>query len=52
MLAERTVGDYLMVSTAGSWSVIGVAIVVSLVWLRRTLRGEGILVRMGSAAAP
>jgi hypothetical protein len=50
MLAQQTIGDFLMVSTAGSWSVIGLAIVVSLVWFRRALRGEGIVVRMGQPA--
>lgn len=49
MLAKKTVGDFLMVSTAGSWSVVGVAIVVSLLWFRHELRGEGIVLRMGSA---
>jgi intracellular septation protein A len=47
ILAKETVGDFLMVSTAGSWSVVGVAIVVSLLWFRRALRGEGIVLRMG-----
>ena len=51
MLARQTVGDYLVVSTAGSWSVIGVAIVLSLLWFRRALRGEGIALRMGGAPA-
>lgn len=49
MLARKTVGDFLMVSTAGSWSIVAVAIVVSLVWFRRSLRGEGIVLRMGPA---
>lgn len=52
MLAKATVGDFLMVSTAGSWSVVAVAIIVSLLWFRRALRGEGIVLRMGSTAAP
>jgi intracellular septation protein A len=51
MLARKTVGDFLMVSTAGSWSIVAVAIVVSLVWFRRSLRGEGIVLRMGPAKA-
>jgi intracellular septation protein A len=50
ILAKETVGDFLMVSTAGSWSVVGVAIIVSLVWLRRTLKGEGFVLRMGGPA--
>ncbi|MFD2418672.1 VC0807 family protein [Amycolatopsis pigmentata] len=51
MLARKTVGDFLMVSTAGTWSIVGIAIVVSLVWFRRSLRGEGIVLRMGPANA-
>ena len=51
-LARQTVGNYVVVSTAGTWTVIGVAIVASLLWFRRALRGEGISVRMGSAPAP
>jgi hypothetical protein len=50
MLAKQTVGNFLVVSTAGSWTVIGAAIVISLLWFRRVLRGEGIAVRMGSPA--
>jgi intracellular septation protein A len=51
ILAKDTVGDFLMVSTAGSYSVIGVAAIVSLVWFRRALRGEGIVLRLGPARA-
>ena len=47
MLAKQTVGNFLFVSTAGSWSVIGLAIVASLLWFRRALRGEGIALRLG-----
>lgn len=47
ILAKETVGDYLMVSTAGSYSVIGVGIVASLLWFRRALKGEGIVLRLG-----
>lgn len=49
MLAQRTIENFLLVSTAGSWSVIGLAIVVSLLWFRRALRGEGIALRMGAS---
>ncbi|HEX3792402.1 MAG TPA: VC0807 family protein [Pseudonocardiaceae bacterium] len=52
ILAKETVGDFLMVSTAGSWSVVSVAIVVSLFWFRRALRGEGMVLRMGGPAQP
>jgi uncharacterized membrane protein len=51
MLAKATVGDFLMVSTAGSYTVVGLAVVASLWWFRRALRGEGIVVRLGPARA-
>jgi uncharacterized membrane protein len=51
ILARWTVGDFLMVSTAGSYTVVGIAIVISLVWFRRALRGEGIVLRLGPARA-
>jgi intracellular septation protein A len=51
LLARATVGDFLMVSTAGSYAVIGLAAGVSLLWFRRALRGEGITLRMGPARA-
>jgi uncharacterized membrane protein len=51
ILAKETVGDFLMVSTAGSYTVVGVAAVVSLFWFRRELRGEGIVLRLGPARA-
>jgi intracellular septation protein A len=47
ILAKATVGDFLMVSTAGSYSVVAVAIGVSLLWFRRSLRSEGITLRLG-----
>jgi hypothetical protein len=40
-----------MVSTAGSYTVVGVAAVISLLWFRRSLRGEGITLRLGPARA-
>lgn len=51
ILARWTVGDFLMVSTAGSYAIIGLAAAVSLVWFRRSLRGEGIVLRLGPARA-
>ena len=51
ILAKATVGDFLMVSTAGSYTVVGIAICVSLLWFRRSLRGAGITLRMGGRAA-
>ena len=50
ILAKETVGDFLMVSTAGSWSVVGLAIIVSLFWMRRTIKNEGFVLRMGGPA--
>lgn len=50
ILARESVGNFLLVSTAGSWSLVGVAIVISLLWFRRVLRGEGIALRWGGAA--
>ena len=51
ILAKETVGDFLMVSTAGSYTVVGVAAIISLIWFRRELRGEGIVLRLGPARA-
>jgi hypothetical protein len=42
MLARTSLGSYLLIGTAASYSLIGVAIVVSLVWFRRSLGREGI----------
>lgn len=52
ILAKATVGDFLMVSTAGSYTVVAVAAGVSLIWFRRSLRGEGIVLRLGPARTP
>lgn len=52
MLARQTLGEFLMVSTAGSYTVVGVAIVISLLWFRRALAGEGIVLRLGGHAKP
>ncbi|MBB4684213.1 VC0807 family protein [Amycolatopsis jiangsuensis] len=51
LLAKATVGDFLMVSTAGSYSLVALAIVGSLWWFRRSLRSEGIVLRMGRRPA-
>jgi intracellular septation protein A len=50
VLATQTVGDYLMVSTAGSYSVVALGIVASLVWFHRSLAGQGIHLRLGARA--
>lgn len=51
VLATQTVGNYLMVSTAGSYSVVALGIVASLVWFHRSLAGQGIHLRMGARPA-
>ncbi|WP_232663993.1 VC0807 family protein [Pseudonocardia sp. TRM90224] len=50
VLATQTVGDYLMVSTAGSYSVVALGIGTSLWWFRRALAGHGIRLRIGAPA--
>lgn len=51
VLARATIGNFLMITTAGSFTLVGVAAAVSLLWFRRELRGEGIRLRFGVAAA-
>ncbi|WP_231644958.1 VC0807 family protein [Sciscionella sediminilitoris] len=46
VLATQTVGNFLMVSTAGSYSVVGAAILVSVLWIRRSMRNQGIALRL------
>ena len=50
MLARATVGDFLVMATAGSFTLVGVAALGSLLWLRRELRDEGIRLQFGAAA--
>lgn len=50
-LAESTIGEFLLVSTAGSWSVVALAAIGSIAWLRRVLHGEGIRIRFGARTA-
>jgi hypothetical protein len=47
VLARATLGSFLLVTTAGSFALVGVAAVVSLLWFRRELRGEGIRLTFG-----
>lgn len=42
MLAEASLGKFLLIGTAASYTLVGVAILVSLLWFRRALRTEGI----------
>jgi hypothetical protein len=51
VLARATIGNFLMVTTAGSFSLVAIAAAVSLLWFRRELRFEGIRLRFGTAAA-
>jgi intracellular septation protein A len=50
VLATQTVGNYLVVSTAGSYSVVAAGIGLSLWWFRRSLAGQGIRLRIGGSA--
>jgi intracellular septation protein A len=50
VLATQTVGNYLMVSTAGSYSMVALGIGLSLWWFRRSLAGQGIRLRIGAAS--
>ena len=49
VLATRTVGDFLLVSTAGSYSLVAAGIVLSLWWFRRSLTRHGIRLRISPA---
>ncbi len=49
VLATRTVGDFLLVSTAGSYSLVAVGIVLSLWWFRHSLTRHGIRLRISPA---
>lgn len=51
VLARATLNHFLMITTAGSFTLVGVAATVSLLWFRRELRGEGIRLRFGVATA-
>ncbi|PVZ08591.1 VC0807 family protein [Actinomycetospora cinnamomea] len=44
-LAVATVDDYLVVTTAGSYSVVALGIGISLWWFRASLAGEGVRLR-------
>ncbi len=51
VLARATLGNFLVVTTAGSFTLVALAAAVSLLWFRQELRGEGIRLRFGVAAA-
>ncbi|WP_249124958.1 VC0807 family protein [Saccharopolyspora erythraea] len=50
-LAQATIDHFLLVSTVGSFGLVAVAAVASLLWFRRELRGEGIQLRFGRRPA-
>lgn len=51
VLATQTVGNYLVVSTAGSYTMVAIGIALSLWWFHRSLAGQGIRLRVGAPAA-
>jgi hypothetical protein len=52
VLATQTVNNFLLVSTAGSYSVVALGIGFSLWWFRRSLASLGIRLRLGTPPAP
>lgn len=46
-LLKVAVSDYVLVSTTGYYSLIALGIVFSVVWFRRALRTEQIVIRLG-----
>jgi intracellular septation protein A len=51
ILARETLGNFLVVSTAGSWTVVALAALGSLWWFRRALRDHNIHLRLGPPKA-
>jgi intracellular septation protein A len=51
ILLTGTVGDYLAISTAGSYSMVAAGIGLSLWWFRRFLARHGIRLRLGIVPA-
>ncbi len=50
MLARASVGQFLIMTTAGSFTLMATAALVSLLWFRLVLRRAGIRLRFGAAA--
>ncbi|MDN5748342.1 MAG: DUF3159 domain-containing protein [Pseudonocardia sp.] len=46
VLARATLEEFLLVTTVGKFALVALAAVVSLLWLRRELRDEGIHLRL------
>ena len=51
MLAKTPIGEYLLASTAGSYTLVVIGALLSLWWFRTALRREGIVLRLGRRAA-
>ncbi|WP_433868652.1 VC0807 family protein [Saccharopolyspora sp. CA-218241] len=51
VLGQATLEHFMLVSTVGSFALVALAAVASLVWFRRELRGEGIRLSFGKPAA-
>lgn len=51
VLARATLGNFIVVSTAGSFTLVGAAALVSLLWFGRELRGEGLKLRFAPVTA-
>lgn len=51
MLLSATLEQFLAMSTAGSYTTVALGAAVSLLWFRRSLRHEGIHVRLGKRNA-
>ena len=47
-LAQATLGDFIVLSTAGSYTLVTLTALGSLWWFRRCLRREGIVLRLGA----
>jgi intracellular septation protein A len=50
LLTSATLGQFLAASTAGSYGLVILAAAASLLWFRRSLRGNGIHLRLGGLA--
>lgn len=50
-LAQATLGGFVVVTTAGSFVLVGLAAAASMLWFRRVLRAAGIQLRFGRRPA-
>jgi hypothetical protein len=51
VLATQALGSFLIVFTAGSYSIVAAGIGISLWWFRRALAHHGIRLRIGASPA-